>query len=160
VVDLGNDVSLCYPEELLLDAGNPESSYIWSNGSRWPINIAHEGDGKIWVKVTNEFNCSASDTITIMSCILMDRLLIPNAFTPNDDGDNDIWRIGGTQLYPTMDVKVFDRWGRLIFDSRPGYPKPWDGTYNGKLLPMDAFFYIINLGDGTEPLRGSVTIIR
>ena len=114
----------------------------------------------IWVRVTNEAGCEASDTIRIRPCILLGQLLIPNAFTPNNDGDNDVWRIGGTQFYPMMTVKVYDSWGRLVFDSEPGYPKPWDGVYNGKLLPMDAYYYIIDLRDHSEPLKGSVTIIR
>jgi gliding motility-associated-like protein len=120
---------------------------------------ANEGDGLIWVKVSNANKCSTIETIVIKPCSPVNYLLIPNVFTPNGDGENDIWRIGGTQYFPDMVVTLFDRWGRLIFVSEPGYPKPWNGERNGKLLPMDAYFYVIDLKNGSEPIRGSVTLV-
>jgi len=134
-------------------------SYEWSTGSMNQTIWANEGDGLIWVKVTNASKCSTIDTILIQPCSPVNYLLIPNVFTPNGDGENDIWRIGGTQYFPDMIVTLFDRWGRLIFVSEPGYPKPWNGERNGKLLPMDAYFYVIDLKNGSEPIRGSVTLV-
>lgn len=158
-VNLGRDSSICYPDQLLLDAGNSGTFYEWSTGSHDQTIRASEGDGLIWVRVSNLHNCSVSDSIKILPCSPMNDLLIPNVFTPNDDGVNDVWTIGGTQLFPGMIVKLFDRWGRPIFVSEPGYPKPWNGQRNGKLLPTDAYYYIIDLRNGTEPLRGSVTLV-
>jgi gliding motility-associated-like protein len=159
-VFLGDDTTVCYPNAVTLDAGNAGSVYAWSTGFRGREMEVREGAGSVWVKVTNDYGCTTTDTIRIKPCVLLDYLLIPNAFTPNDDGDNDIWRIGGNQEYPIMTVSVFDRWGRLVFKSEPGYPKPWDGSYKNKTLPFDAYFYIIDLGDGTAVRQGSVTIIR
>jgi gliding motility-associated-like protein len=158
-VNLGRDTSICYPDQLLLDAGNSGTFYEWSTGSRDQTIRASEGDGLIWVRVSNLHNCSVSDSIKILPCSPMNDLLIPNVFTPNDDGVNDVWTIGGNQLFPGMTVKLFDRWGRLIFASEPGYPEPWNGQRNGKLLPTDAYYYIIDLRNGTEPIRGSVTLV-
>jgi gliding motility-associated-like protein len=159
-VDLGNDTALCYPNVLSLDAGNYGESYLWSTGYHERVYKAHEGAGTVWVKVTNAYGCTTTDTIVVKPCIVLDYLLIPNAFTPNDDGDNDIWRIGGIQFYPNMIVSIYDRWGQLLFHSEPGYPKPWEGRYKDRLLPLEAYFYIIDLGDGSKPRRGSVTLIR
>jgi gliding motility-associated-like protein len=159
VVFLGRDTFLCSPEKLLLDAQNAEMNYEWSNGSRNQTIWAYEGDGEIWVKVASDNNCVATDTIRILPCSPVNYLLIPNVFTPNGDGVNEVWRIGGLQYFPKADVKIFDRWGRLVFKSEPGYPRPWDGEVKGKLAPMDAYFYIIDLKNGTDPLRGSVTLI-
>jgi gliding motility-associated-like protein len=158
-VNLGHDTSICSPSRLFLDAGNPGMFYEWSTGSRDQTIWANEGDGLIWVRVSNSNKCSASDSINIMLCSPLNYLLIPNVFTPNGDGENDIWRIGGVLYFPNMTVSLFDRWGRLVFVSEPGYPKPWDGKRNGKLLPMDAYFYIIDLKNGQKPLRGSITIV-
>ena len=159
VVNLGRDTSLCSSERLLLDAGNVGMVYHWSTGSNDQTIWANEGDGLIWVRVTTANNCSATDSLIIQPCKPVNYIFIPNVFTPNGDGQNDVWRIGGTQNFPEIIVTLFDRWGRLVYKSDPGYPKPWNGERNGKLLPMDAYFYIIDLKDGSEPLRGSVTMI-
>jgi gliding motility-associated-like protein len=158
-VNLGRDTSLCSPERLLLDAGHNGFSYEWSTGSNDQTIWANEGDGLIWVKVFDEHHCSSVDSIAIQPCSAAKSLFVPNVFTPNGDGENDVWRIGGVQDFPSIIVTLFDRWGRLVFKSEPGYPKPWNGERNGKLLPMDAYFYVIDLKDGSEPLRGSVTLI-
>ena len=159
LVDLGCDTSICAPDQFLLDAGNSGIGYEWSTGSRDQKIWAGEGDGLIWVKVSNMHQCSASDSINILPCSAWRDLLIPNVFTPNGDGINDVWEIDGKQNFPEMTVKLFDRWGRLVFEAEPGYPKPWNGLRNGKLLPMDAYYYIIDLMNGTEPIRGSVTLV-
>jgi gliding motility-associated-like protein len=158
-VDLGSDTTICAPFQLLLDAGNSGLLYQWSTGETDQTIWVNEGDGKIWVKVSSYNNCSASDTINISPCKPLNYLLIPNVFTPNGDGVNDVWQIGGMQYFPKANVKIFDRWGRMIFNSEPGYPKPWNGERDGKPLPMDAYFYIIDLKDGAEPHRGSVTLV-
>lgn len=157
-VNLGKDTMLKSPDKILLDAQNPGSYYYWNDNSHNQTRWAREGDGTIWVVVTSRENCAASDTINIKP-FSTPELKIPNVFTPNGDGTNDVWRIGGLQDYSKTNVKIFDRWGRMIFDSEPGYPKPWNGEHKGKLLPMDTYYYVIDLKNGDEPIRGSVTII-
>jgi gliding motility-associated-like protein len=86
---------------------------------------------------------------------------IPNAFTPNGDGDNDTWRVRYIEGRSNITVEIFDRWGRRVFYSKTGLPSGgWDGTFNGRNLPMDSYYYIINMNDGSEPMIGTVTIIR
>jgi len=85
---------------------------------------------------------------------------IPNGFTPNNDGINDKWVLKNLSvIYPKCSVKVFNRWGMLVFDSI-GYRREWDGTYNGKNLPDGTYYCIIELGKGEAPLKKSVTIMR
>ena len=91
---------------------------------------------------------------------IIDGLIIPNAFTPNNDGQNDLWIIGGLSDFPDIIVTIFDSWGRGIFKSERGYPKPWNGEWKGVLLPMDAYYYIIDLGNEIKSLTGSITLIR
>jgi gliding motility-associated-like protein len=85
---------------------------------------------------------------------------IPDAFTPNDDGVNDLWRIGVIEYYPQAVVKILDSKGRLVFESPPGYPDPWDGRFEGDFLPMGTYYYLIYLDDNTKPVTGNVTLIR
>ncbi|MCK4701142.1 MAG: gliding motility-associated C-terminal domain-containing protein, partial [Bacteroidales bacterium] len=57
-------------------------------------------------------------------------------------------------------VEIYTRWGKLIFRSDNGYQDFWDGTFKGQELPMDSYHYIIDLGDGSTPIVGSITIVR
>jgi gliding motility-associated-like protein len=76
---------------------------------------------------------------------------IPNTFSPNGDGINDNWKVEALDTYPEADVKVYNRNGQLVFESK-GYSTPWDGMLNGKSLPTGSYYYIIDLKNGTEKL--------
>ena len=91
--------------------------------------------------------------------------VIPTAFTPNNDTQNDRWEIVGLDSkYPTNSVKIFNRWSELLFESVEGKysNNEWDGTYNGEALPVGSYYYIIELAkdQSIEPINGTVTIIR
>ena len=86
-------------------------------------------------------------------------LTIPNTITPNGDGINDTWDIGNIANYQNATVDIFDRYGQNVFHSL-GYPKPWDGTFNGKRLPAGAYYYIIDLNDKiTKAKSGWVAVL-
>lgn len=84
---------------------------------------------------------------------------IPNSFSPNGDGVNDVWRIEGLAVYPDCSVKIFSRNGVIVYQS-VGYSYPWDGTSNGKQLPVGAYYYIILRGKEKERLAGSIMLLR
>jgi len=86
-------------------------------------------------------------------------IVIPNVFTPNGDGINDVWTIKSLNDFPGCTVSVYNRYGNLVYHSN-GYPKPWDGTYNGAQLPVGTYYYIIDTKDNMKPLAGPVTILR
>ena len=159
-INLGKDTMLCAPDELVLNAGVFDGTYAWNNGSNAQSIIARESDGKIWVKVTDSNGCIGTDTIQILDCINRYDLIIPNAFTPNGDGYNDFWLLKGYENYPNISVKIYDPWGIQVFQSEQGYSQPWDGTSNGKKLPVNAYYYIINPGDGSKEIVGSITLVR
>jgi gliding motility-associated-like protein len=85
--------------------------------------------------------------------------VIPNTFTPNGDGVNDTWNIANLPFYPNCLLSVYNRYGAMLFQSK-GYGKAWDGTYKGASLPVATYYYIIDLGDGSAKLNGSILIIR
>ena len=176
-VRLGADTVICTPG-FTLYAYNTQSNlegtvYTWSTGesgaSAKSIIVDNHNTrtaNKYWV--TAELNgCSVSDTIVVLACIedpVHEELKIPNTFTPNADGDNDEWNISALRDYPDCMVEVFDRWGRKVFTSARGYTSnPWDGRDGrGHYLPMETYYYIINLNDGKakKPVTGTITIIR
>ncbi len=106
--------------------------------------------------VTDSRGCVASDTVLVKVSPI---IKINNTFTPNNDGVNDYWDIIGLIAYHDATVDIFDRWGQKVFHSL-GYPKPWDGTYNGKPVPVGVYYYVINTHFGGQVLSGYVTVIR
>ena len=101
-------------------------------------------------------NCRATGHTTIYT---ITEVNIPNAFSPNNDGINDVWSIPGLSFYKDCLVEVFNRYGQLVFKSK-GYNRPWDGIANGQSVPVGTYYYIINT-DGLYGKRsGSVTILK
>jgi len=100
--------------------------------------------------------CSDTDQVFIK---VLKMPWIPNTFTPNNDGINDRWDIRYLEDYPENHVQVFTRTGQRVFESR-GFYKAWDGTKNGKPLPVDTYYYIIEPGNGRDPVTGYVTIVK
>ena len=110
---------------------------------------------------TNLVGCSATDSIYIEvnpSCIFY----VPTAFTPDGDGNNDFWNLICFDEEPNAFLKVFNRWGGLVYESNGGADFiPWDGKNNGKELPVGTYYYTIEgLSLDSEFSNGIVTIIK
>jgi gliding motility-associated-like protein len=90
-------------------------------------------------------------------------IYVPNAFSPNGDGLNDVLRVFGVSI-KSINFSIFDRWGEKIFSVETSdLNNGWDGTYRGKLLPPDVFVYYLDaeFEDGQrKQMKGSVTILR
>ncbi|MAZ57897.1 MAG: hypothetical protein CMP56_00560, partial [Flavobacteriales bacterium] len=104
-----------------------------------------------------------SDTVLVnLSPISEDCLQIPTLFTPNGDTQNDIWQIGGIENFTEAKIRVYNRWGQLIFKSNGNYfGNEWDGTYNGDPLPFAVYYYTIDpVNENGTTYNGGVTIKR
>jgi len=88
------------------------------------------------------------------------QLIIHAAFSPNGDLVNDVWNIGNSELYPEIEVTIYNRWGQPVWKSARGYPVPWDGKSTGAPLPVDSYHYVIDLHNAGTLIVGSVTIVR
>jgi len=87
---------------------------------------------------------------------------IPNAFSPNGDTENETWTIrsdNGTAQYDDAEVKVYNKRGLLLFETK-GFERQWDGVWNGEILPSDTYFYTIELNYNKVRYKGTVTILR
>jgi gliding motility-associated-like protein len=137
--------------------GSGTLAFLWSDGST-DQNRSNIKGGDYTVAVTDENGCVSHLTVTVdftgYNCIV-----IPTIITPNGDGQNEKWIIKNAELYPDIDVKVYTRWGKLVYSSRNPNANPWDGTYQGNLLPNDSYHYIIRLNDGTQPRSGVISVI-
>ncbi|MBD1365073.1 cadherin-like beta sandwich domain-containing protein [Mucilaginibacter sp. ZT4R22] len=120
--------------------------------------LLSDGANQIFVVVTAEDGTNVK-RYTIVVTRASFSAVLPNVFTPNGDGYNDTWVLANINLYPNCTVKIFNRGGQQVFNS-VGYGIAWDGTFNGKLLAPDTYYYIIDLKHGQGVRSGSVTIIR
>jgi gliding motility-associated-like protein len=107
------------------------------------------------VIVTDSIGCTLTTEVFIEPTIGC--FYITNAITPNGDGSNDQWMIGGLEFFPNAKVQVVNRWGQVVFEST-GYPAAWDGTYKGEPLPVADYYYIIDYSEEADPIMGTVTI--
>ena len=88
-------------------------------------------------------------------------IFIPNTITTNSDGVNDTWLIDEALSFPQIEIEIFDRWGTLVWRSALGYPVPWDGrNLDGREVPVDSYYYVIHLNDGSDPINGTITVVR
>ncbi|MBE9585038.1 gliding motility-associated C-terminal domain-containing protein [Mucilaginibacter sp. JRF] len=97
--------------------------------------------------------------IATVSVRVYQKINIPNTFTPNGDGINDVWNIEDLATYPTSETLIFNRNGQQVFRSI-GYTTPWDGRFNSSQLPAGTYYYIIDLKNNTPKVAGYVTLLR
>lgn len=142
---------------ITVSGGTEPLAFLWDNGSTQQ-NLTGVDGGDYTVTVTDVNGCTTQLKITVEyaghNC-----LIIPEVFTPNGDGINEYWDIRNADLYPKIEVMVYTRWGKLVYSSRNPSVHPWDGKFDGKLLPNDSYHYIIRLNDGSKPRTGVVSII-
>lgn len=108
------------------------------------------------VTITTDEGCILTDNLMVN---IVDDITIPNAFTPNGDGVNDVWLIKYLDSFPSATVNIFTRYGVPVFSSR-GYFTPWDGSWQGETLHPGTYYYVITTPNKPKPYSGYVTIIR
>lgn len=115
------------------------------------------------VQVIDTNGCTASGSTSVSVNSITD-LFIPNAFSPNNDNNNDVFKIyGDVNTIQYLDFKVFNRWGEMVFSSNHHYFE-WDGTYKGELVDRGNYIYTMKVvfvnGYSRDDYKGSITIIR
>ncbi len=119
------------------------------------------------IAVRNAFGCEASDSKTINLVCNAESVFLPNTFTPNGDGMNDIWYPRGSGIRTIRYLKVFNRWGQVVFErtnfNADDRSAGWDGTFKGTLLSPDVYVYTLGMtcqnGQALET-KGNVMIVR
>ena len=125
-----------------------------------PVLTSYARENTYTVTVTYNGRCTADASITV---IVLDNpeVFIPNSFTPNGDGNNDLFLVYGENI-KTIELKIFNRWGELVFETKNQF-QGWDGTYKGQLQNPAVFSYetTITLLDDKQVFRkGTITLVR
>jgi len=127
--------------------------------------VASPLETTIYTVTVDSNGCIASDTTLVE---VDDEFFIPEGFSPNGDGVNDLFEIVGIAKYPNNDIIIINRWGNKVFEAAP-YKSDWDGTSQfgvkfGEKLPTGTYFYILDLGkenpSGKQEIKGYIYINR
>ncbi len=105
--------------------------------------------------------CKTSASVNVD--LIYDDIFIPDAFTPNNDGLNDVFRVGHLTSNSVAEMSVYNRWGNLVYHAKGGENTGWDGTFNGVPQDMGAYNYLVVIGkpDGTfQYYKGALTLLR
>ncbi|NBV35932.1 MAG: hypothetical protein EBR94_01505 [Bacteroidetes bacterium] len=164
IVDLGPDTSLCLSETPTLDAGPGMISYLWNTGATSQKIIGYDS-GLYWVKVKDPEGCVNRDSVNLnkRKDAFPSIIFMPNAFTPNGDGRNDMYPMNQYMVKGSLyNVKLFNRWGEKIAE----FTNPdmnWDGNINGKPAPEGVYIFMaywIGCDNEKRSLQGNFTLLR
>ena len=164
VVKLSDKPYLCVGEVSILDAGPDYTAYLWQDGSTGRY-FDVSGEGVYHVTVTDNHGCKGSDTARIKVCDAV--IYMPNAFTPDGDGLNDIFKpvttLEGISAYT---LRVYDRWGTELFESG-NILNGWNGTLKGQPAPAGTYVWKITYQTTSQAtvspavkLQGTFVLVR
>lgn len=129
--------------------------------------VTPKGDVTYNITVTNGYGCQTIALLPIKLVCPGSTAFIPNSFSPNGDGQNDVFYIRGGGISAVRSFKIFNRWGQLVFErGNCNTDDPacgWDGRFNGTPVNPDVYIYFAELTcDTNEPmlLKGNVTVLR
>lgn len=136
-------------------------SNIWFPQNETNITTIINKAGMYWHTVIDQFGCTNTDTIIIKdACTPL--FYMPNAFTPNGNNINDFLNFKGKYI-DVFNLKVYNRWGELVYETND-FESKWDGTFNGKPLPLEVYFYSVSYSsislDTIFTKTGTITLMR
>jgi gliding motility-associated-like protein len=164
VIDAGPDLIAPAGEPVMLQGSSSDlaltirwtpADFLSSDAILRPV-ATPTATQRYYLAASDEHGCAAVDS---MKLDILIQVKIPNIFTPNSDGVNDVWVIPGLDKYEQAVISIFNRWGQQVYQSK-GYKQPWNGQYAGQPLPAGTYYYVINLGNNDPRLQGAVTILR
>ena len=161
-ISLTDTVLLYKGSTITLHAGEGYPEYTWSTGSiQSSITVGQQGS--YWARVRDVYCCTNSDT----TYVKVFNYFIPDAFTPNGDGLNDVFRVNGLYRTVNFSMVVFNRWGQMLFES-DDIDKGWNGKWGGTDCPPDTYIWVVKISfpgkdiitNGDVIFKGSVNIVR
>lgn len=174
-VKAGEDKTVMLGTPVLLEAvySSDVNEVRWSpneNFTRYDSNavlVKPAINTEYTVNVKNTAGCSASDKVTVFVLCNQKNVFVPNLFSPNNDGVNDVFFPRGTGLLKIHTLRIFNRWGETVFEKK-GFnandpSAGWDGTYKGMKLSSDVFVYTLDLvceNNALMSLKGNISLVQ
>jgi gliding motility-associated-like protein len=149
--------------DLTVNGGTLPYTFIWNNGETTE-DISDLVPAPYIIIVTDSNGCSVTDNIDILGSSIIcyePNIYIPNIFSPNGDGQNDVLYVRGKGIKSLIFV-IYDRWGEKVFETS-SQSDGWDGTYKSKKLNTSVFTYYIDVVMQNNEIikkKGSITLIR
>ncbi|WP_207510818.1 gliding motility-associated C-terminal domain-containing protein [Longitalea luteola] len=154
-------------------ANGPIVNWQWSPGNdlsctncATPV-AAVKKNVTYYATVTNEHGCVATDSMQIRTFCLNTQVFIPNAFSPDGDGVNDVFMVRGKGIGQVRSFRIFSRWGELVFERTNFLPNDpafgWDGRVRGKAGPPEVYVYTADVvceNDLINTYKGNVTLLK
>lgn len=159
--DLNEYYFFCEESDSILEKTYPGVRYLWNTGEE-TFGIRPQYSGKYWLTISNDCGSSADTTyVEVSSC--EDCLAVPNAFTPNGDGKNDFFAPVIKCPVRHYSLKIFNRWGMLVFESKNPL-NGWSGRNFSGRADAGAYVYLIEYypenGYQKKILQGNLTLLR
>ncbi len=160
--------TLCLNGGITLGAPSGYSNYLWQDGSQG-TGFDVKDTGVFWVYSYDSCASSQADTFHIVNgCDCGDALFVPNAFTPNGDGQDDVFYPRcGAGITEVTAFRVYNRWGELMFERNHTSPNDktcaWDGTFKGNTPLPDVYVWVCDIvctNGNVINKKGSITVIR
>ncbi len=163
-INLGNDTTICQDEQIFLEVLASQATYLWQDSSSFPFYLVDEAG--IYSVEINQDGCVFYDSIrvNVIDCTICN-IYVPNVFSPNADGLNDRFAPSSNCDFETYNLKIFNRWGALVFQSL-NVQNTWDGSFKGEYFQPGVFVYdlefsFINGQDlSTKRISGDITILK
>lgn len=155
------DTAICAYGDIVLRPLTSFNNYNWSNGSKTPAITIRQA-GTYWLEVNGSNGCVGKDTIHVLPKACLQGFFMPNAFTPNKDGKNDLLKpivLGNIVQYQFW---VYNRWGQIVFYSKDP-TKGWDGSIKGQQNDTQAMVWMCIYQFEGKPLqqkKGTVVLIK
>jgi gliding motility-associated-like protein len=156
-----NDTTFCEDEEWYIKLPS-SNQYLWFNGSSDPY-ISIQDSGIYWVQITDICK-NYTDTFTAHTEDCNCMMMVPNVFTPNEDGLNDLFFPVINCEFDEYHLVIYNRWGQLLFESFDQHEK-WNGKYQDHMVADGVYFYLITykhlITSKKERYRsGSITVFQ
>tara|TARA_R110000868_G_scaffold136879_3_gene350095 strand:- start:318 stop:8756 length:8439 start_codon:yes stop_codon:yes gene_type:complete len=131
--------------------------YFFQGDSFGAVNVfLSNQDTNVTIRVEDEMGCEATISIPFKFTGMLE---VPNFFTPNGDNMNDEWFPGNRDYFPNIEVKIYDRYGRVV--AILNQVSGWDGNYDGKAVPSGDYWYEVNANDeDKQQFFGHFTLYR
>ena len=141
---------------------------LWLDNPNVPSPVAQPRENITYTVVAaNDGACVTRAQVDVIVTCNGGNIFVPNTFSPNGDGANDVFYPRGTGLYNIKSFRVFNRWGQQVFEkvntAANNAADGWDGTLNGQKLPSGVYVYIIEVlctNNMLVPVKGNITLLR